>query len=91
MRNGPGGEIKTAHRALLLFATSDLVPWSIISSIQQISSLRGAKRRREIQLLGSASGLLRGVHHRAGHFGPDPLARNDEVKPSLISLRDIAS
>ena len=23
-------------------------------------------------------GLLRGACHRAGHFGPDPLARNDE-------------
>jgi hypothetical protein len=24
------------------------------------------------------TGLLRGVYHRAGHFGPDPLARNDD-------------
>jgi CspA family cold shock protein len=26
------------------------------------------------------SGLLRGACHRAGHFGPDPLARNDEFR-----------
>jgi hypothetical protein len=25
-----------------------------------------------------ADGLLRGACHRAGHFGPDPLARNDD-------------
>ena len=24
--------------------------------------------------------MLRGARHRAGHFGPDPLARNDEKK-----------
>src|SRR5271155_1849530 len=24
-------------------------------------------------------GLLRGAYHRAGHFGPDPLARNDAL------------
>jgi hypothetical protein len=26
-----------------------------------------------------APGLLRGACHPAGHFGPDPLARNDEA------------
>jgi hypothetical protein len=31
-----------------------------------------------IQHLAPAAGLLRGVYHRAGHFGPDPLARNDD-------------
>jgi len=52
--------------------------------------IAGSDSDEAIQPLASAPGLLRGVYHRAGHFGPDPLARNDEVKPSLISLRDIA-
>src|SRR6516165_9965299 len=38
-----------------------------------------------IQILARASGLLRGVYHRAGHFGPDPLARNDEFYRSATS------
>jgi hypothetical protein len=40
------------------------------------SSLR-AKRSNPGRLAQEA-GLLRGACHRAGHFGPDPLARNDE-------------
>ena len=31
-------------------------------------------------------GLLRGACHRAGHFGPDPLARNDVVRLTLQSF-----
>jgi hypothetical protein len=31
------------------------------------------------QSFSRASGLLRGACHRAGHFGPDPLARNDDL------------
>ena len=31
-------------------------------------------------------GLLRGACHRAGHFGPDPLARNDDVGARLQQL-----
>jgi hypothetical protein len=41
------------------------------------SSLRGAKRRSN-PVPRRRPGLLRGACHRAGHFGPDPLARNDE-------------
>src|SRR5579871_1087989 len=39
------------------------------------------------------AGLLRGACHRAGHFGPDPLARNDDsmrqaaLRFAVISLR----
>ena len=33
------------------------------------------------------SGLLRGACHRAGHFEPDPLARNDEPTKSNRSAR----
>jgi hypothetical protein len=33
---------------------------------------------KAIQHLAPALGLLRGVYHRADHFGPDPLARNDD-------------
>ena len=33
------------------------------------------------------TGLLRGACHRAGHFGPDPLARNDESKSNAYSAR----
>ena len=37
------------------------------------------KRRSNPALAGllSSSGLLRGAGHRAGHFGPGPLVRND--------------
>src|ERR1700689_432119 len=39
-------------------------------------SLREAKRRSNPGPR-RGTGLLRGACHRAGHFGPDPLARND--------------
>ncbi len=39
---------------------------------------RGAPRRKQTSVEHSASGLLRGASHRAGPFGPDPLARNDD-------------
>jgi hypothetical protein len=38
-----------------------------------------ARGDEAIQRLSPAPGLLRGAWHRVGHFGPDPLARNDEV------------
>jgi hypothetical protein len=45
-----------------------------------IWTIGGAKRRDEaIQYMHRGTGLLRGACHRAGHFGPDPLARNDEA------------
>jgi len=40
-----------------------------------------------IQFLCRSSGLLRGACHRAGHFGPDPLARNDNPQCKLGPLR----
>ncbi len=49
------------------------------------SSLRGAWRRSNPGLCSLKAGLLRGACHRAGHFGPDPLARNDESNPLLAT------
>jgi hypothetical protein len=37
------------------------------------------------------TGLLRGACHRAGHFGPDPLARNDEARAISFSQRVFCS
>jgi hypothetical protein len=34
-------------------------------------------RRSNPEVSIKSAGLLRGACHRAGHFGPDPLARND--------------
>jgi hypothetical protein len=34
--------------------------------------------------LALSAGLLRGACHRAGHFGPDPLARNDAYQPMTL-------
>src|SRR5262245_24484818 len=31
--------------------------------------------------------IARGACHRPGHFGPDPLARNDEIRPVLVRQR----
>jgi hypothetical protein len=33
-------------------------------------------------------GLLRGVYHRAGHFGPDPLAR-DDASGAVLATRHV--
>ena len=41
-----------------------------------------------IQIHCEISGLLRGACHRAGHFGPDPLARNDGLPPRFAIARD---
>jgi hypothetical protein len=41
------------------------------------SSLRGAIATKQSRTA-PQTGLLRGACHRAGHFGPDPLARNDK-------------
>jgi exodeoxyribonuclease III len=40
------------------------------------SSLRGAKATKQSRAV-APPGLLRGARHRAGHFGPDPVARHD--------------
>ena len=40
------------------------------------SSLRGAKATKQSRAV-APPGLLRGARHRAGHFGPDPVARRD--------------
>ncbi len=42
---------------------------------------RSAERRSN-QTPGRRAGLLCGACHRAGHFGPDPLARNDGATPA---------
>jgi hypothetical protein len=39
-------------------------------------------RRSNPKISIKEAGLLRGGCHRAGHFGPDPLARNDGVLPA---------
>ena len=42
--------------------------------------MRGARRAtKQRKILAAASDVLRGAGHRAGHFGPDPLARNDAL------------
>jgi len=53
------------------------------------SSLRGAQRRSNPQL-SALTGLLRGTCHRAGHFGPDPLARKDETLSRRVRVRVFA-
>jgi hypothetical protein len=37
------------------------------------------RKRRSNPVVTLISGLLRGACHRAGHFGPGPLARNDAL------------
>jgi hypothetical protein len=38
------------------------------------------RKRRSNPIRHRRAGLLRGVYRRAGHFGPDPLAHNDDNK-----------
>ena len=46
--------------------------------LKWIASVIARRRSRRSNPVGICrSGLLRGVCHRAGHYGPDPLARND--------------
>ena len=44
------------------------------------SSIEPRKPVSAAELTELPTGLLHGACHRAGHFGPDPLARNDERK-----------
>jgi len=46
-----------------------------------------APRRRNQGRRGPQARLLRGACHRAGHFGPDPLARNDAARPRYHSRK----
>jgi formylmethanofuran dehydrogenase subunit B len=46
-------------------------------------SLRGGEADQAIQEPQGRTGLLRGVHHRAGRR-PDPVARNDEISETAI-------
>jgi hypothetical protein len=48
--------------------------WFVVDSE---APLRGAQRATKQSIIFHQYGLLRGAGHRAGHFGPDPLARND--------------
>jgi hypothetical protein len=48
--------------------------WFLVDSE---APLRGAQRATKQSIIFHQYGLLRGAGHRAGHFGPDPLARND--------------
>ena len=52
------------------------------------SLLRGARRaaKQSSALNVEGSGLLRGACHRAGHFGSDPLARNEEARTDCVQL-----
>jgi hypothetical protein len=49
--------------------------------------IASSDRDEAIRFFGADSGLLRGACHRADHFGPDPLVRNDDIRADLESSR----
>ena len=59
---------------------------------QGVANLRHCEERSDEAIQGphgfrKPPGLLRGACHRAGHFGPDPLARNDALPRSQTRRR----
>jgi hypothetical protein len=74
------------RRKTLIFFDRGSPPLGTILTSSSLIVIAGSKATQQSTL--QIAGLPRGACHRAGHFGPDSLARNHR-RPSLLSHTSI--